>query len=648
MKAIKLLIKFILFFSIFNPPNLRIEAAINSNKGFNNQRCIEDRYKFKDLVNYVRDGVVVIKTNTSIGSGIVVRHINGETLIVTNSHVVKGYESVFITWSDGNEDLGQVVLDAGGLSNKTDLALIRVKGIEGKVLTLSNKEAELGVDVLAVGAPEGLNYSFTKGMTSGIRSGGGIIQTDAAINPGNSGGPLIDKSGCVIGINTFILKESEGLNFAISSKIAKRFVKKYIPGNSNEKNYKSNQEKGKNLDVEKSISFDDSVTVGILHSLSGTMAIVESTLVDAEKLAIEEINNSGGILLGGRRYKINYLIEDAASDWPTFAYKAKSLISRDGVPVVFGGWTSASRKAMLPVFESLDSLLFYPIVYEGQECSENIFYTGAVPNQQVEPATEYMFKRSPSAGKPFYLVGSDYVYPRTINQITKYQLFDMGGKVVGEDYLPLGNTNVYPIIKKIKSSLPNGGTIINTLNGDQNVSFYSQLKRFGITPENGYYVMTYSIGEEEAKIIGEIIGPEYLSGHYVAWNYMMSINTDESNKFISSFRKKWGYDRIVGDPQESAYNMVYLWKKGVEKAGTFSNAAVRNALIGITFDAPQGTIKVMPNHHLSQKIRIGKINSRSQFTIIEESFERIKPKTWNSYISKKRQNICNWSKNSRW
>jgi len=205
MKAIKLFIKFILFFSIFNPPNLRIEAAINSNKGFNNQRCVEDRYKFKDLVKYVRDGVVVIKTNTSIGSGIVVRHINGETLIVTNSHVVKGYESVFITWSDGNEDLGQVVLDAGGLSNKTDLALIRVKGIEGKVLTLSNKEAELGVDVLAVGAPEGLNYSFTKGMTSGIRSGGGIIQTDAAINPGNSGGPLIDKSGCVIGINTFIL-----------------------------------------------------------------------------------------------------------------------------------------------------------------------------------------------------------------------------------------------------------------------------------------------------------------------------------------------------------------------------------------------------------------------------------------------------------
>ena len=259
-----------------------------------------------------------------------------------------------------------------------------------------------------------------------------------------------------------------------------------------------------------------------------------------------------------------------------------------------------------------------------------------------------MFKRSPSAGRPFYLVGSDYVYPRTINQITKYQLFDMGGKVVGEDYLPLGNTNVYPIIKKIKSSLPNGGTIINTLNGDQNVSFYSQLKRFGITPENGYYVMTYSIGEEEAKIIGEIIGPEYLSGHYVAWNYMMSINTDESNKFISSFRKKWGYDRIVGDPQESAYNMVYLWKKGVEKAGTFSNAAVRNALIGITFDAPQGSIKVMPNHHLSQKIRIGKINSRSKFTIIEESFERIKPKTWNPYISKKKQNICNWSKNSRW
>ena len=155
--------------------------------------------------------------------------------------------------------------------------------------------------------------------------------------------------------------------------------------------------------------------------------------------------------------------------------------------------------------------------------------------------------------------------------------------------------------------------------------------------------MTYSIGEQEA----EIIGPEFLNGHYVAWNYMMSINTEQSKNFISNFRKRWGYDRIVGDPQESAYNMVYLWKKGVEKAGTFENTAVRNALIGITFNAPQGPIEVMPNHHISQTIRIGKINSRSKFTIIEESFETIKPKAWNSYISKKRQNICNWSKNSR-
>ena len=205
MITVKFLLKLLVVLSIFSSPSFRLEAARNSIKGFNNQQCKENKYKFKDLINYSRDGVVVINTDKSTGSGVVVRHIKGETLIVTNSHVVSGYESVLITWADGNEDLGQVVLDAGGLTNKTDLALIRVKGIEGKVLTLSDKKTQIGEDVLAVGAPEGLNYSFTKGMTSGLRSNGGIIQTDAAINPGNSGGPLIDKSGCVIGINTFIL-----------------------------------------------------------------------------------------------------------------------------------------------------------------------------------------------------------------------------------------------------------------------------------------------------------------------------------------------------------------------------------------------------------------------------------------------------------
>ncbi len=389
--------------------------------------------------------------------------------------------------------------------------------------------------------------------------------------------------------------------------------------------------------------FDGTVKVGILHSLTGTMAISESTLVDTEKMAIDEINAAGGVLVDGKRYKIEYIVEDGASDWPTFAEKAAKLIDQDEVPVVFGGWTSASRKAMLPVFESKDAFLYYPIQYEGQECSNNIMYTGATPNQQSEPATEFMFKESPAAGKPFYLVGSDYVFPRTSNTITKEQLKTLGGSVVGEDYLPLGNTEVAPIIAKIRTALPDGGVIINTLNGDQNVAFFKQIQDAGLTPANGYYVMSYSIAEEEIAQIG----PEFLVGHYGAWNYMMSVDTPASKKFAADFKKKYGSDRVVADPQESAYNMVYLWKKAVEKAGTFDNAAVREALIGITFDAPQGPIEVKPNHHISQTVRIGEITSDGQFKIIEESDSPIAPQAWNQYEPSSKGFACDWSDASK-
>ena len=260
------------------------------------------------------------------------------------------------------------------------------------------------------------------------------------------------------------------------------------------------------------VEYDDTVTVGILHSLTGTMAISESTLVDTEKMAIDEINAAGGVEVDGKKYKIEYIVEDGASDWPTFAEKSKKLIDQDSVPVVFGGWTSASRKAMLPVYESKDAFLYYPIQYEAQECSNNIFYTGATPNQQSEPATKFMYEKSPAAGKPFFLVGSDYVFPRTSNTITKSQVAQLGGTVVGEDYLPLGNTEVAPIIAKIKKALPDGGVIINTLNGDQNVAFFKQIQDAGITPANGYYVMNYSIAEEEISTIGS----EFLEGHYGA------------------------------------------------------------------------------------------------------------------------------------
>ena len=396
-------------------------------------------------------------------------------------------------------------------------------------------------------------------------------------------------------------------------------------------------------DQASSVNYDDTVTVGILHSLSGTMAISESTLVDTEKMAIDEINAAGGVEVDGKKYKIEYIVEDGASDWPTFAEKSKKLIDQDKVPVVFGGWTSASRKAMLPVYESKDAFLYYPIQYEGQECSNNIFYTGATPNQQSEPATFFMFKNSPAAGKPFFLVGSDYVFPRTSNTITKEQLKSLGGTVVGEDYLPLGNTEVAPIIAKIKKALPDGGVIINTLNGDQNVAFFKQIQDAGITPGNGFYVMSYSIAEEEISTIG----PEFLEGHYGAWNYMMSIDTPASKKFADDFKAKYGADRVVADPQESAYNMVYLWKKAVEKAGTFDDDKVREALVGVTFDAPQGPIEVRPNHHISQIVRIGEITADGQFKIIEESDSPIDPQTWNQFEPTSKGFACDWTDPSK-
>ena len=390
---------------------------------------------------------------------------------------------------------------------------------------------------------------------------------------------------------------------------------------------------------EQASTFDDTVTVGILHSLTGTMAISESTLVDTEKMAIDEINAAGGIEVDGKKYKIEYIVEDGASDWPTFAEKSKKLIDQDLVPVVFGGWTSASRKEMLPVYESKDAFLYYPIQYEGQECSKNIFYTGATPNQQSEPATKFMYEDSPAAGKPFFLVGSDYVFPRTSNTITKEQLKALGGEVVGEDYLPLGNTEVGPIIAKIKEAMPDGGVIINTLNGDQNVAFFKQIQDAGITPENGYYVMSYSIAEEEISTIGS----EFLEDHYGAWNYMMSIDTPASKTFAENFKKKYGADRVVADPQESAYNMVYLWKAAVEKAGSFDDDKVREALIGVTFDAPQGPVEVMPNHHLKQTVRIGKITEDGQFEIVEETSGPIAPQAWNQFEPSSKGYACDWT-----
>ncbi|YAF94069.1 MAG: urea ABC transporter substrate-binding protein [Nodularia sp. CChRGM 3473] len=375
----------------------------------------------------------------------------------------------------------------------------------------------------------------------------------------------------------------------------------------------------------------DTIKVGILHSLSGTMAISEKSVVDAEKLAIKEINAAGGVL--GKQ--IEAITEDGASNWDTFREKATKLIDQDKTAVIFGCWTSASRKNVKPVFESKDHMLWYPVQYEGQECSKNIFYTGAAPNQQIEPSVDWLLKNK---GKQFFLVGSDYVFPRTANTIIKAQLEALGGTTVGEDYLPLGNVEVTPIISKIRQNLPNGGVIYNTLNGDSNVAFFKQLRGAGLTPEK-YPSMSVSIAEEEVKAIGV----EYLQGHYAAWNYFQTVDTPANKKFVEAFKKEYGADRVINDPMEAGYIAVYLWKQAVEKAGTTDLDKVRAAAYGQTIDAPEGQVTMSANHHISKVVRIGQVRQDGLFDIVYATPAPVEPVPWNQFVKETKGFGCDWS-----
>jgi urea transport system substrate-binding protein len=380
----------------------------------------------------------------------------------------------------------------------------------------------------------------------------------------------------------------------------------------------------------------DTIKVGILHSLSGTMAISEKSVVDSTQLAIDEINGKGGVL--GK--KIEPVLEDGASDWPTFAEKAKKLIEEDKVVAIFGCWTSASRKAVLPVFEEKNHMLFYPVQYEGQECSKNIFYTGAAPNQQIEPSVDWLLENK---GKNFYLVGSDYVFPRTANTIIKAQLQAKGGKTVGEDYLPLGSTEVAPIIAKIRSALPNGGVIYNTLNGDSNVAFFKQLQGAGLTVDK-YPVMSVSIAEEEVKAIGV----DFLKGQYAAWNYFQTVDTPANKTFVDAFKAKFGGDRVTNDPMEAGYISVNLWKQAVEKAGDAGTSTdlekVRSAVIGQSMDAPEGPVKMFPNHHISKTVRIGEVEDSGLFKIVYATPKPVDPVPWNQFVAETKGFTCDWTK----
>ena len=354
------------------------------------------------------------------------------------------------------------------------------------------------------------------------------------------------------------------------------------------------------------------IKVGVLHSLSGTMSISETAVRDATLMAVEEINASGGVM----DQRIEVIVEDGASDWPTFAEKARKLIQSDQVAVVFGGWTSASRKAMLPVFEAQNGLLFYPVQYEGLEASPNIFYTGATTNQQIVPAVEYLLEQGKER---FYLLGSDYVFPRTSNLIINKQLAASGLQAVGEEYTPLGHTEYSTVIAKIRAANPD--VVFNTLNGDSNVAFFKQLKSAGITPEQ-LPVISVSVAEEE--ITG--IGPENIAGHLVAWNYFQTTDTPENEKFVAAFKEKYGAHRVTDDPIEAGYFGVYLWAKAVEEAGSTEVAAVREAAKGLQFTAPGGPVTIHEaNQHVAKTVRIGVVRPDGQIDEVWNSGQPVVP-----------------------
>lgn len=340
----------------------------------------------------------------------------------------------------------------------------------------------------------------------------------------------------------------------------------------------------------------DTVKVGLLHSLTGSMAISEKSVRDAEVLAIKEINAAGGV--NGKQ--IEYVEEDGASEPSTFATKAEKLIDSEGVSTIFGCWTSSSRKAVKPIVEEYGSLLWYPVQYEGMESSSNIVYTGAAPNQQIVPAIDYLLDQG---YKKFFLLGSDYVFPRTANMIINAQLEAKGAEAVGEEYADMDQTDFAAIISKIEAAKPD--VIINTLNGTGNVSFFKQMSEKNYT-SNDYMTMSFSIAEEEVATIGADI----LKGHMVSWNYYQTTDTEKNKEFVKAYKDAYGENRVTSDPAEAAYDAVYLWKAACEKADSFEPEDVIKAVESgeISFDAPEGNVTIQgDNHHLVKPVRIGQV-----------------------------------------
>ncbi|GAB6012058.1 urea ABC transporter substrate-binding protein [Viscerimonas tarda] len=378
---------------------------------------------------------------------------------------------------------------------------------------------------------------------------------------------------------------------------------------------------------------ENTVEIGILHSLSGTMAISEVSLRDVLLMGIDEINASGGVL--GKQ--IVPKIVDPASDWDLFAEKSKELLSQDKVSVVFGCWTSVSRKSVLPVFEEYKGLLFYPVQYEGQECSPNIIYTGATPNQQLIPAAQYLMSKEGGAYKKFYLLGTDYVFPRTANTILKNFLLAQGvpAENIIEEYTPFHHQDYQTIVSKIKRFAASGGAcVLSTINGDSNVPFYKEFANQGMS-SSVCPIMAFSVAEDELRAMDT----EFLVGHLAAWNYFESIKTPENFKFVENFKNyckaqnlPGGDERVTDDPICWSYTGLYLWKAAVEKAGSFEVEKVIAALSDMEISSPSGTVKMhTDNHHLAKKAIIGEIRPDGQFDIIWETEGLVIPEPFSEY-----------------
>lgn len=362
---------------------------------------------------------------------------------------------------------------------------------------------------------------------------------------------------------------------------------------------------------------NQTIKIGVLHSLTGTMAFSERNLVDAVTLAVEQINAAGGVL--GR--PLQTIVVDGKSDWDLFAIEADQLINKDKVSVIFGCWTSACRKAVKPVIERNEHLLFYPVQYEGLEQSPNIIYTGAAPNQQIIPSVHWALE---NIGKRVYLVGSDYVFPRTANMIIKDLLKNNHLKVLGEHYLPLGSTDVTTAISEIQQLKPD--LIINTINGDSNIAFFKALKVLDKTA-----VLSYSVAEPEVMLIGA----ELMTGHYAVWNYFQSIPSNANMKFVNAFKQRFGNDRVISDPMAAAYTGVYLWSQAVESAASIAPKNVTAVLGNQSLKAPEGIVSIdSATQHLWKTVRIGRINTNGQFDIVWSSGTPVRPMPFPSYLSK--------------